>query len=1035
MNRLPSLLMALSLAGAAASLVPAQDQPPPLQERLAGFIRAGWVDVPTHELYERLFPPQAELQRVEAVEGGWRLYFKNELMERVWTPESHAQLLTALREAAGDAIAAGATIEVMVNYPANSEGYLPLADLVTSRENIARRHQAGTVKPAPAAPVVQRVDYAGPPRTGGLVGRHVLLSPSHGWTWHQENRWQQQRARVFTIVEDLFTLSYINPFLSPMLENAGAVVYNTRERDIQMGEVIVDNDAQSARSRFEVSGDWGTATAAGWRGGRPAVLLPQDQPFRAGTTLQAPVVAGAPATAVFTPYIPHWGTYAVTMAWGADPLNSHAVPVTIRHRGGETRVLVNQQVSGNTWVHLGFFDFDQGANPERGSVVVTTEGAATSAEAARRGAATLVNIDAVRFGGGMGNVAGDNQISGKPRYAEGARYFLQYAGAPPAEVYLRKFRQPHFGPDYWSDISSRPEWANYLHGAPNGPNDFRQHPGLGVPIDMTIGWHTDAGHSSKGLVGTLTIYCVADEMRRTEFPDGRSRWLNRDLASLIHDEIHRTATANYTSIWQRRMLWDRDYAEVRRPNMPSVLLELLSHHNFNDMKYGLDPRFRFDMSRAIYKATLRFIAWSNGYDPIIQPLPPAALSARHLGNGEVELRWQAVQDPLEPTATPTAFIVYRSADGHAFDNGTMTTSNPLRMTGIEAGRPHYFRVTAANAGGESFPTPVVGVRWADGAEPILVVDGFNRVSGPAILHDERMRGFDRRLDPGVGWGYNLGLVGDQYDFDEASEWINDLETPGRGASLSDRENLLERGNFFNHIAIQGESLHKAGLAFDSMVAGALAMPGPRPSYRVVSWIAGEQRTTPPPVGFETAGMPDRMRHEFPVLDAPALSFLEAHLANGGRLLISGAYVAEDLTTSALSTPASQRFARERLGIQTWKGRATRINNVAALPEAPGLALLPVFRFGIDLEVPINILPTVYTVESAEGYSPTPAGRALLRYLDTGETAAVATANTITVGFPLETVQRPEYRHELFNALLRELAGMSHQSILTPTPRP
>ena len=32
-----------------------------------------------------------------------------------------------------------------------------------------------------------------------------------------------------------------------------------------------------------------------------------------------------------------------------------------------------------------------------------------------------------------------------------------------------------------------------------------------------------------------------------------------------------------------------------------MLLELLSHQNFADMRYGSDPRFKFLVSRAIYK--------------------------------------------------------------------------------------------------------------------------------------------------------------------------------------------------------------------------------------------------------------------------------------------------------------------------------------------------------------------------------------------------------------------------------------------------
>ena len=42
----------------------------------------------------------------------------------------------------------------------------------------------------------------------------------------------------------------------------------------------------------------------------------------------------------------------------------------------------------------------------------------------------VVCADAVRFGGGMGNISRGGSISGLPRYLEGARYAAQWAGMP-----------------------------------------------------------------------------------------------------------------------------------------------------------------------------------------------------------------------------------------------------------------------------------------------------------------------------------------------------------------------------------------------------------------------------------------------------------------------------------------------------------------------------------------------------------------------------------------------------------------------------
>ena len=61
-----------------------------------------------------------------------------------------------------------------------------------------------------------------------------------------------QRPRLFCTTEDLFTQSFILPYVIPMLENAGANVYTPRERDTQKNEVIVDNDT---RNGSIISGD------------------------------------------------------------------------------------------------------------------------------------------------------------------------------------------------------------------------------------------------------------------------------------------------------------------------------------------------------------------------------------------------------------------------------------------------------------------------------------------------------------------------------------------------------------------------------------------------------------------------------------------------------------------------------------------------------------------------------------------------------------------------------------------------------------
>ena len=97
----------------------------------------------------------------------------------------------------------------------------------------------------------------------GLNGKHIALWGSHGRYYHQTmETWLWQRAKLWTTVEDVYTSSYTMPFLVPMLENAGAVVVQPRERDTQGIEDVVDDiravekDSANIFSRVQ-DGGWG----------------------------------------------------------------------------------------------------------------------------------------------------------------------------------------------------------------------------------------------------------------------------------------------------------------------------------------------------------------------------------------------------------------------------------------------------------------------------------------------------------------------------------------------------------------------------------------------------------------------------------------------------------------------------------------------------------------------------------------------------------------------------------------------------------
>ena len=135
-----------------------------------------------------------------------------------------------------------------------------------------------------------------------------------------------------------------------------------------------------------------------------------------------------------------------------------------------------------------------------------------------------------------------------------------------------------------------------------------------------------------------------------------------------------------------------------------MLLELLSHQNFADMRLGHDPRFKFLVSRAVYKGILRYVSSQYDLPYVVQPLPVEAFAAEFAAAGEVALSWSPAMDPLEATAAPTGYVVYTRVDDGGFDNGRYV-DKPRLTVRQEPGRMYSYRVTAVNEGGRELPEP------------------------------------------------------------------------------------------------------------------------------------------------------------------------------------------------------------------------------------------------------------------------------------------------------------------------------------------
>ena len=101
--------------------------------------------------------------------------------------------------------------------------------------------------------------------TDGLQNRHLSVWSSHGRYYDaKKGGWRWQRPILFGTTEDLYTQTIVLPYLIPMLENAGAIVYSPRERNWQRNEIIVDNDNRVNYKEESLKKKWSNTNEKGF---------------------------------------------------------------------------------------------------------------------------------------------------------------------------------------------------------------------------------------------------------------------------------------------------------------------------------------------------------------------------------------------------------------------------------------------------------------------------------------------------------------------------------------------------------------------------------------------------------------------------------------------------------------------------------------------------------------------------------------------------------------------------------------------------
>ena len=813
----------------------------------------------------------------------------------------------------------------------------------------------------------------------GLQDRHIAIWQSHGnYFKNDKNEWGWQRPRLFCTTEDLFTQSFVLPYVIPMLENAGAIVYTPRELDTQKNEIIVDNDTPNASLYLEVGSKkahWAAAPIKGFAQ-KKAIYRDGENPFTDGTCRFIPTERKKKnkdqAFAEWVPTLPAKGEYAVYVSYRTLPNSVSDAKYLVFHNGGVTEFKVNQKIGGGTWVYLGTFEFDKGNN-NYGMVVLSNESSEHG----------VVCADAVRFGGGMGNITRGGKTSGLPRYLEGARYSAQWAGMP-YEVYAGRKGEN----DYADDINTRSNTINYLSG---GSVYNPQQPGLGIPLEMTMALHSDAGCSKTDeLIGSLGIYTI--DFNNGKLNTGIDRYASRDLADILLTQIQKDIYSSYNLSWTRRSMWNRNYSETRLPATPSTIIELLSHQNFADMQLGHDPNFKFTVGRAIYKGILQFVAGQHDKEYVVQPLPVSNFAIRFgKKKNTLELSWKGENDPQEPTAQPREYIVYTRIGYGGFDNGTLV-SKTSHTVKIEPGLVYSFKVTAVNRGGESFPSEILSAYKAKRErERVLIINGFDRVSGPAVINTFDKAGFDLEQDPGVPYLSNISFSGAQIGFDRAQagkEGEGSLGYSGR-----ELEGMKIAGNTFDYPFVHGKAIQAAGkysfvsCSDEAVENGTVTLE----DYPVVDYILGMEKEDPAHKVY------------YKTFSSVMQRFITSYCQSGGNLFVSGAYVGSDMSGTQGNREFTEKILKYGYQNSMTDKSSNRINGL-----------------GRTITIPRTPNETSYAVPAPDCIVPVDTAFPVFTYVPGNQSAGIAykgNYRTFVLGFPFESIQSEADRATIMAGIL------------------
>jgi hypothetical protein len=292
-------------------------------------------------------------------------------------------------------------------------------------------------------------------------------------------------------------------------------------------------------------------------------------------------------------------------------------------------------------------------------------------------------------------------------------------------------------------------------------------------------------------------------------------------------------------------------------------------------------------------------------------------------------------------------------------------------------------------------------------EPVLIINGFDRISGPQTVDTEVFSGFVDFLDAGVPDKYDLSHVGSQFNFMPKSKWTDD-DSPGFGSSYADRETDIIPGNTFDFTFVHGKAIRNLGRSFvsvsdETVEEGDISLN----NYKYVDLIFGEEK--------KTARTKKMNETDFVVFPDSLQKHLTSYCSLGGNIFISGAYIGTDVFKAEPVDSIDIKFAKDVLKYSHRTNHAVKNGDVFVTDSVFSQVLT-------ELKFNTSYHKQIYTVEAPDAIEPADSlARTIFRYKENNMSAAVAYDGPYKVlifGFPFETILDANSRNQTMKAIFQ-----------------